>query len=141
MDTASNSPGIAFSPSRILLAGAIALCALGVLTYFIFDPTKVSIFPPCIFHQVTGWDCPGCGAQRSLHELLHGHLLAALRLNAMFVLSLPLAAWYGPRLVRRTFTRQPSGAVPTWLWFFIAAWIIFGIARNFPFPVCAWFKA
>jgi hypothetical protein len=141
MVTGSDSTRAGFPANRILLAGAVALCAFVALLYFLFDPTKVSIFPPCIFHSVTGLDCPGCGAQRSLHQLLHGNIIAAFRLNAMFVLSLPLAAWYGPRLVSRAFNRQPSGTFPRWLWFYLAAWIVFAVARDLPFPICRWFAA
>jgi hypothetical protein len=141
MDVASDSAKIRFSASRIMLLGAAALCTLGALVYFAFDPTKVSIFPTCIFHSVTGLDCPGCGAQRALHQLLHGNVIAAIRLNAMFILSLPLAAWYGPRLIARSFQRLPSGTPPRWLWLYIAAWIAFGVLRNLPFPICQWFAA
>lgn len=141
MVTGSDSPRLPFPTRRAVLTGAIGLLLLGALIFFAFDPTKVAIFPQCMFHQVTGLDCPGCGAQRALHQLLHGNFIAALRLNAMFVLSLPLAAWYGPRLVVRAFTRQPSGTPPRWLWFYIGAWILFGVLRNLPFPVCAWFAA
>jgi hypothetical protein len=141
MDAASNSTKIGFPASRMLLLGAIALCALGALVYFAIDPTQVAIFPACTFHSITGLDCPGCGAQRALHQLLHGNIIAALRLNVMFVLSLPLAAWYGPRLISRSFQRLPSGAPPRWLWFYIAAWLVFGVVRNLPFPVCRWFFA
>ena len=141
MFTGSNSPRIPLPASRILLMAGFAVCAVAALAYFAFDPTKVAIFPQCLFHQITGLDCPGCGAQRALHALLHGHVIAALQLNAMFVLSLPLALWYGPRLVFRSFTRQPSGSPPRWLWFYIGLWIVFGVARNLPFPLCAWFAA
>jgi len=141
MVTGSEIPPVIVPARRMILLGALIACALGAVVFFAFDPTQVPIFPQCMFHQVTGLDCPGCGAQRALHQLLHGNLIAALRLNAMFVLSLPLVAWYGPRLVLRSFTRQPSGAAPRWIWFYIAAWIVFGIVRDLPFPVCRWFAA
>jgi len=126
---------------KIALFSSFALCAVGVLIYFIFDPARFSIFPPCVFHQVTGLDCPGCGAQRALHQLLHGDILAAVRLNAMFVLSLPILALYGPRLISRAFKGQPSGLNSRWMWIYLAAWLAFGFLRNLPFPICAWFKA
>jgi hypothetical protein len=141
MVTGSEIPPVIVPARRMILVGAVILCALGAAVFFAFDPTQVPIFPQCMFHRVTGLDCPGCGAQRALHELLHGNLIAALRLNAMFVLSLPLAAWYGPRLVLRSFKRQTSGTPPRWLWFYIATWIVFGVLRDLPFPVCRWFAA
>ena len=132
-------PGI--PTARILAAAALFLCATVALVFFVFDPTKVAIFPPCFFHQITGLDCPGCGAQRALHQLLHGNLIAALRLNAMFVLSLPLAAWFGPRLISNVIQSKPIMLSSRWLWVYLAAWLAFGFLRNLPFPVCAWFAA
>ncbi len=132
-------------PSRftatILTVVAITLGAIVALVYFTFDPTKVSIFPPCLFHQLTGLDCPGCGAQRALHQLLHGHLIAAVRLNAMFVISLPLFAWIGLRFLARRFRHEPIQPNSRWWFLYIAAWIIFGVLRDLPFPVCRWFAA
>jgi Protein of unknown function (DUF2752) len=142
MHTGSDSTRINLPASRMFSAGAVILCGVVALLYFLFDPTKVSIFPPCIFHQVTGLDCPGCGAQRALHQLLHGHLIAALRLNAMFVLSLPLAAWFVPRFISRLIKGTPMPPLNTrWLVIYFSAWLLFGLVRNLPFPVCAWFAA
>ena len=126
-------PILAFA--AILGLGAVAL------VYFLFDPTKVAIFPPCMFHQVTGLDCPGCGAQRALHQLLRGHFIAAIRLNAMFVISLPLLAWMGFRFLRRKLRDRPIEANPRFWSAYLAAWIIFGVLRDLPFPVCQWFAA
>lgn len=125
----------------VALIAALVIGAVAALVYFVLDPTKVAIFPTCLFHQVTGWDCPGCGAQRALHQLLHGHLIAAIRLNAMFVVSLPLFGWVGFRYVVRSLRREPLCPNSRWWSVYVAAWIIFGIARNLPFSVCQWFAA
>ena len=69
----------------------VALALLtGLTVLFIHDPAKSSLFPPCLFHALTGLHCPGCGSLRATHELLHGRLLSALRHNAFWVLLLPL---------------------------------------------------
>jgi hypothetical protein len=142
MDTGSDTAPIRIVDwKKVIFFSSIALCAVGVLIFFLFDPTKVAIFPPCVFHQITGLDCPGCGAQRALHQLLHGNIIAALRLNAMFVLSLPIWALYGPRFFLRAFKGQPTTLNARWMWFYLAAWLVFGFLRNLPVPLFAWFAA
>jgi len=34
--------------------------------------------PPCWFHLITGYYCPGCGGTRALRALFHGHLWQAV---------------------------------------------------------------
>src|SRR4051794_34754853 len=79
-----------------LLAAGAPVAGCGVLR--VVDPTGGPTL--CPFKAWTGLDCPGCGATRAAHQLLNGHLLAALDLNAMFVLAVPFVAWWiGARLV------------------------------------------
>jgi len=117
----------------LTFAGAVAL-----LLYW-FDPVHFHFYPVCVFHQVTGLLCPGCGTLRALHQLLHGHVAAALRFNALFVLSLPFVGAYGLRLALAQAARRPVPCVrPIWLWIALGAMILFGILRNLPFPAFAW---
>jgi hypothetical protein len=142
MNTSSDTAPIRMVDwKKIVFFSSIALCAVGAVIFFLFDPTKVAIFPPCVFHQITGLDCPGCGAQRALHQLLHGNIVAAIRLNTMFVLSLPIWMLYGPRFLLRAFRGQPTKLNARWLWFYLMAWLAFGFLRNLPVPLFAWFAA
>jgi hypothetical protein len=75
-----------------LLLGS--LVGLGLLYYFL-NPALSSFFPQCPFFRITGYLCPGCGAQRAFHELLHGHIGQAARHNLLLVLSLPLLVYVG----------------------------------------------
>lgn len=68
----------------------IALVAVAGIIFFTFDPSASALFPKCPFLMLTGWQCPGCGSQRAIHALLHLDIVAALRYNALLVLSLPL---------------------------------------------------
>lgn len=61
---------------------------LGV--YFLFDPLSTVWMPKCVFHEVTGFQCMGCGSQRMLHALLHGDLAGAMRANMFLFFSLPV---------------------------------------------------
>jgi|HubBroStandDraft_6_1064221.scaffolds.fasta_scaffold1858961_1 hypothetical protein len=113
------------------LALALLLCAALLLA----PPGRVSFYPFCPIHQYLGILCPGCGATRALAALLHGRLKEALRLNALFVLLLPVALAgallsYRRALQPETFRwPQPPAAA---LFATLAAAAIFTVARNLP---------
>lgn len=103
-----------------------AVVAVGLL-YFLFDPAESALAPKCVFHAVTGWDCPGCGSQRMLHALLHGDMAGAWRANPFLLCAMPLlillafAALYRKRWPRlyRTVNSMPviiavSVAIMAW---------------------------
>lgn len=60
-----------------------------MVIYILFDPAQFAIFPKCPFHLLTGWDCPGCGSQRTIHALLHGQVGQAFSHNPLLTLSFP----------------------------------------------------
>jgi hypothetical protein len=69
----------------ILLVGIV-----GIVLYYVFDPTAAEWFPKCRFYMLTGYKCPGCGMQRMLHSLLHGDVVAAFRYNAFLLTVFPV---------------------------------------------------
>jgi hypothetical protein len=125
---------------RCLWFAGLAAGAGAAVVLFLFDPSVVPIYPRCIFHNLTGLDCPGCGTLRALHQLLHGHLLVALQFNAIAVLSLPLFAGLGLRLAWTEIKGGPTMIWrPLWLWLYLSVWVAFGVLRNLPVPLLAWF--
>ena len=64
-----------------------ACCVLAVL--FIFNPTEYAWMPKCPVKLLFGVDCPGCGVQRALHALLHGHIREAIGYNLFLVVAFP----------------------------------------------------
>jgi hypothetical protein len=60
------------------------LLTVAVLFFGIFNPANY-FFPKCPFLSLTGFQCPGCGSQRALHQLLHGNFGEVIRLNALFI--------------------------------------------------------
>jgi Protein of unknown function (DUF2752) len=129
-------PKISAASSANRLAGIIlAVVALaGAAVIFFFNPAKNNFYPVCQFHRLTGLECPGCGATRAAHALLHGDFSAALRDNALFVLALAgLAArgvWFGWKTFRG---RTDAGFFPVkFLWPLLAAAVVFGVLRNLP---------
>ena len=61
----------------------------GCIFVFHYDPASFSFSAPCSFHSFTGLYCPGCGATRALHQLLHGNFTGAFGFNPLVVISLP----------------------------------------------------
>jgi hypothetical protein len=111
----------------------VVTASAAAIVLFACDPSRVPIYPVCLFHRLTGLNCPGCGSLRAMHQLLHGHLLEALRFNALLVVSLPLFAWVGWRMYRQLTTGAPRQAVkPFWLWTYLGASLAFGIVRDLP---------
>jgi hypothetical protein len=121
-------------------SGAVAVAALAavaaVAVLFFFDPATAGFFPVCTLHALTGWQCPGCGGLRAVHQLTHGHLAAAWRLNPLLVALLPVAFWLGLREAVRVLTgREWPGVVtrPIFVWLLAVGLVLFGILRNVPF--------
>ena len=80
------------SKKPILYILLTAACVGLVLTYSRFSPEDSTWFPKCIFLQLTGLKCPGCGSQRVAHSLLNLNIHKAFEANAFLVLSLPYIA-------------------------------------------------
>ena len=78
----------------IACGGALAASAAFLATY---DPGAAgSRYPACVFHQMTGLWCPGCGLTRGAYQLLHGHVGSALSYNIFtpLVLVAIVAVWF-----------------------------------------------
>jgi hypothetical protein len=83
------------------LSVVVIWCFLLVLSFYlyIFEPGKTGFFLLCPFRMLTGFQCPGCGSTRALHQLMHGHIINAFTLNPLFLISLPFLLFV---LVRHT---------------------------------------
>ena len=108
--------------SSALWAAAISAAAVGAVILYRFDPTTAHFYPPCLFHALTGLQCPGCGTTRALHHLLHGDVAAAFRLNAMLFVVAPFGLVAS--LSRRLATHPVTG------WVAVGMTMAWWIARN-----------
>lgn len=124
------------------MAALLALCAaIGAAVaaaVWANDPAG-SPLPLCPFHALTGLHCPGCGAARALHLLLHGRIPAAFRMNPLAVAGAPLLfAWLAAVLLR-LWRGKPLPALPRWLpWAALAVIVLFTAARNLPWMPFSW---
>lgn len=121
----------------ITAIGIVFLVA--VLYYFYFyDPSdKENVYVSCTFKKFTGWDCAGCGGQRSLHHLLHLEFKEAFRYNAFLVLLTPyflILIFYAIRdfLYGKGYPRSIWFSVKMAL-FFSGLIILYTIIRNLPY--------
>src|ERR1043166_190548 len=139
---AANGVGESRRKQRMAIGGILGVCAalVAAAVLFTFDPAQYGFYPVCVFHRTTGLLCPGCGASRAAHQLLHGDLIAAMHFNAFFVCSLPLLGWLAVRFAVLKLRNQPAtiNIQPVWLWSILVLLIVFGIARNLPFAHAAW---
>lgn len=128
----STSPHVATLSRRWwFVAGAVVAGA--VATLFFLDPARHGFYPICLFHRLTGLDCPGCGGLRAVHQLTHGHLVTAFRLNALVVLAVPVAGGIGGRWLWWRLRGQPAPPLalrPAWVWWLLAGLLVFGVVRN-----------
>ena len=78
------------------------LVAAGMFYYFM-DPQTTWFMPKCMMKELTGFQCPSCGAQRALHAFLPGHVAEALSYNLFFVIAIPflLLTAYSVMMMRR----------------------------------------
>lgn len=103
-----------------------------VVFYYLFNPAEFKFMPKCMFHELTGWDCPGCGSQRMLHALLHGNIAEAWHHNALFVALIPILIpmvylEFRKGAYPKAYARMNSVPVILTIAFAIITW---GIVRN-----------
>ena len=119
------------SAALSLSTGALGIGALAYVG--VVDPHRPgTLFPPCPFHLLTGWNCPLCGGLRMTHDLLHGDVAAAAVDNVFALAGLPLLAIWVFWRVRRG---ERAFSLPLVAVIAIAA-IAWTVVRNLPgFPL------
>ena len=119
-------------------AGALSIgtgaLAVGALAYVgMVDPHRPgTLFPPCPFRLLTGWNCPFCGGLRMTHDLLHGDVGAAVVDNVFALVGLPLLAIWVVWRIRRGERAFPLPAVVV----IVVSAVAWTVVRNLPgFPL------
>jgi Protein of unknown function (DUF2752) len=113
---------------RLVVGLGTGAVFVGALAYIgVGDPhSSTFLFPPCPFHELTGWYCPACGGLRMTHDVLHGDLAAAFVDNAFALIAVPLLlVWI---LVRRR-QRRPVLTMPAYV-VLIGATVAWTVVRN-----------
>lgn len=121
---------------NIAWAVAAALIAMGLALVYVVQPDGAWFYPRCLIHVLTGLDCPGCGATRALHRLLHGKLVEAWQFNPLFVtILLPCCLYWILRYAWQSWHGRRFGSrlLPNWAaWSLLVVVVGFGVIRNTP---------
>jgi len=116
----------------------------GLAVLYTFSPQEYGFYPRCLFFTLTGMTCPGCGALRALHHLLHGEVSAAFHFNPLVVIFAPLVpfafATYAFGVISGRALSPERLLRPGWVWAAFAVGIGFAVARNLPFGPLAGFR-
>ena len=78
------------SRPKILVLTAL-LIAAGVAAYY--GLARLGLAIPCVFYQITGLLCPGCGNTRAALALLRLDVPAAFAYNPLFLVEFFYLAW------------------------------------------------
>lgn len=85
---------------------------------------------PCVFFELTGLYCPGCGATRAIISLIKLRPYQAFRYNILVITLLPIASVY--LVYKKIFKGKKN--IPNWIWIILLViTILFGIIRNISF--------
>lgn len=120
-----------------LSACTAALACAGALYLYFMGPGNIPLI--CVFHEVTGLYCPGCGAGRACYSILHGQFLEAFCYNPLMTVLLPLIGLYiAARMVDwvvargNHIDRKINVKFLTWVLVIV---VVYGVLRNIPvFP-------
>jgi Protein of unknown function (DUF2752) len=137
----AGTPFAVTDPTRLqrlrgpLLTGGLA--AGLVLALHFRDPHSSGSWGLCPWLVLTGHPCPGCGSLRAVNDLTNGDLMGALSSNLLFVVMLPLLAFWWVRWTQRAWSGAPppdrSGGHPgVWIALGTVVMLGFAVLRNLP---------
>lgn len=92
----------------ILGLGVIILGMLSVMIEQVI-PDKWNVFHiPCLFHEITGYYCAGCGGRRAFEYLLRGNIFKSIYFHPVVAYGIFVFAWY---MISQTLERAKIGKV------------------------------
>lgn len=123
------------------IIGLTSTIVLATVILYYFNPADSQLYPSSPFRTLTGLYCPGCGSLRGIHQLLHGHFLAALDLNPLMVLTAPYLIYsfisYTSSVILGTTIPQVY-IKSAWIKLFLKVVLAYWVLRNIPFAPFNW---
>lgn len=116
-----------FKKQELITLGILLMLGLAACVVLLAVPPgsqHAKWLPRCMFHQLTGLYCPGCGATRALSAMLHGDIKSSLHNN---LLLFPLLALIALMIIKPGISLKRPVAITI-----IAVILLFTILRNIP---------
>lgn len=117
---------------NVLKANIILLLIL-ISYYYINKYTGFYI--PCIFREITGLKCPGCGITHMIFDMLNFRFVEAFYENPLVFIYFPfIVAYYFYMTYLYIYNKRDKvlTKIPNYIWtIMIVITIIYGIVRNF----------
>lgn len=88
---------------------------------------------PCLFYQITGLQCPGCGNTRAVLAMLRLDVKSALEYNLLFPLEFGYIGWVLLHCCRRYLQTGQFAYLPSRRWLdavLLALVVLWWILRN-----------
>lgn len=103
------------------------LIGAGALLYLTLWLPATGLGLPCVFHELTGLYCPGCGITRAAVSLLQLDFAQAFRFNPLLFFLFPFFAAY--LITHKAKMNRTSHAIMAVM---LIGTIAFGLMRNLP---------
>ena len=110
----------------------VSLTIFSIAYYIFYKKTGFGI--PCMYHEMFGWYCSGCGITRMIFSFMQLDFYQAFRYNAYLCILTPFGIFMAIDWLIGYLYDRPSkyfSKVPTAVWIIILVGaILFGIIRN-----------
>ena len=109
----------------------IALFVVLAVVAYLLLRQATGFYIPCLFHRITGLQCPGCGSTRMLTALMHLDFKTAYSFNPFLLITGPFLAF---EIIYEFFLTHDNKLFErintVLLSIYCAAILLFGVVRN-----------
>ena len=117
---------------KIIKNNFIVSLVIFVFLYLIIS-SIIELYIPCVFNEVTGLFCPGCGVTRMLKSMLKLDFYQAFRYNPLLFIFFPFIIYIIIDYIYSFYKKKKSKfkTLPQWFWnILLVITIIYWILRN-----------
>ena len=115
---------------KIILTGILFI----IISYgYYFLNIKFNFSIKCLFHELTGLLCPGCGVTRMIFSLINFDIAKAFHYNPLvFILLIGYILYIIINIISLKIFKKEIHLSNKWTYIILVIVILFGILRNIP---------